>query len=139
MYIVAKVDDLNIVVGLGDDLTHANDVANMFKNNVKYVKSGWSNAELKEATATVVLADEVSFESSGSDNKVVITIAKDAPIGAVQATTEAFVDIAKLKESHAKQLEQFRKELQLAQSKNVTLQEEVNILTDKLFQGEENV
>ena len=139
MYIVAKVDDLNIVVGLGDDLTHANDVANMFKNNVKYVKSGWGNAELKEATATVVLADEVSFESSGSDNKVVITIAKDAPIGAVQATTEAFVDIAKLKESHAKQLDQFRKELQLAQSKNVTLQEEVNILTDKLSQGEENV
>lgn len=133
MLLVAKVQDLNIVVNLGDDLEQAQAVANMFEHNVQYVEERWGSAELHTAKAGIVLADRVDFTSKDSQEQAVITVTKGSqPVGAVPATAEAFIQLGELRKKHNEQVEKLKKDLQLANNKASVLQSEVDRLKAQL-------
>lgn len=133
MLLVSKVEDLNIIINLGDDLELAQSVANMFEHNVQYVRENWGSASVHTAKAGIVLADSVTFGQKGSADAVFVTVTKgEQPVGAVPATAEAFIELGKLRSKYEEQVKKLQKDLQLANEKVNVLQAENDRLQSQL-------
>lgn len=120
MFLKVKVQDTNIVINLGQDLTQASKVIAMFENNAQYIKEGYNELELLKPVAKIDLGDVIYFSKSSynSDEHHLAIAPIGDVVGYVQAENYTFADVDKVRAKYKKTVEGLKKELELSKKKN---------------------
>ena len=132
MFLKVKVENINIVINLGTDLTKANDVILMFESNAQYVKEDYDKVSLVKPVATVELGSHIQFEKDSyyNDHSNIVITQESTDVGFVKAENFSFCDVEKLKTKYKTAIDRLKKENQKLVSEN-------NYLKDQLDKSDE--
>lgn len=131
MFLKVKVQDTNIVINLGQDLTQASKVIAMFENNAQYIKEGYHELELLKPVAHIDLGEAIYFSKSSynsDEHHLAVTSVGDV-VGYVQAENYTFADVDKVRAKYKKTIEGLKKELELSKKKNDLLEAQLEQFT----------
>jgi hypothetical protein len=130
MFLKVKVNDLNMLINLGQDLEQASSLVTMFEKNAKFVKESYNAVELVEPESSILLGESIDFTAQGYNNDVshlVISATSDV-VGCVDADNHALICLDKIRAKYKAQVDALKKALDLANKKIQGLEAQVEEL-----------
>lgn len=121
----------NIVINVPvEHLKYSQDVVNLFERNAVFVNKGYNEIKFVKPTSTMVLGEDLKFESSyGTELELIVTGKGSAEFdGFVEATPEAFISMKDAIEKRKAENEKLTKEISYLKMQIANKDEEIETL-----------
>lgn len=139
MFLKVKMENQTLVINLGDDLTKANDLVNMFEKNAKVVAENYRDLKILDVTSTIELGSQLVFENSGySGEEAKLVLTTDSTLtGGVNADVNAFIDLKAINDKHVLQVNKYKDTVSQLQAQLTLANGRIEELTTELENTED--